>query len=320
MFTMKKITITAALSCSLLLQGCAPSSYNLSKPQPSPNAYESSAQLNKQTIQVVDQRSDKTAPFTSGILPSALMYEGTVLKQVDFLESQLAEEFAARDLPLTLGEGDNKLEILRFNMRNHRTNGFTPFITFTMLKGKLETTKGSYPVAVYVKRGKVPVWSFDEIIEPTLNEPMSLVVKELSAKINQQLMGGKLSDEKTQTLIDSIKAAGVKANYLDVYELGFSNNPIALPYLRELVKSEDEYLRLAAISSLGNMKDDASVQLLIDLYEGTGSWSDRAMALKALGDIGNTVTYSYLQKQNELLQSDGSKEGLWNREIIQLYL
>ncbi|MFY8274723.1 HEAT repeat domain-containing protein [Pseudoalteromonas sp. SSDWG2] len=272
------------------------------------------------TLQVVDKRNDKTSPFSSGVLPSALMYEGKLLNQVEFLESHLNEEFKARNLPITVGDGETKLNVLRFNMRNHRTNGFTPFITFTMLKGQIETAEGSQPVAVYVKRGKVPVWSFDEIIQPTLNEPMSLVVKELSAKINQHITNGMLSDEKTQALIGSIKQAGVKANYQDVYELGFSNNPTALPYLRELVNSKDEYIRLAAISSLGNMKDAQSTQLLIDLFESDSSWSDRAMALKALGDIGTTVTYSYLQKQNEALQSDGSKEGLWNREIIQLYL
>ena len=49
------------------------------------------------------------------------------------------------------------------------------------------------------------MWSFDEIIEPTLNEPLSLLVKELTAKINAVVYKQSISDANVAMLIKKIK-------------------------------------------------------------------------------------------------------------------
>ena len=59
---------------------------------------------------------------------------------------------------------------------------------------------------------------------------------------------------------------------------------------------------------------------LKSIYEDSGSWSDRAMALKALGDIGTDGSLDYLRTVRSKLESAKGKENAWNVEIIDLYV
>ena len=45
------------------------------------------------------------------------------------------------------------------------------------------------------------MWSFDEIIEPTFNEPLNLLTKELAAKINQRVFMLAASDKQVTDLV-----------------------------------------------------------------------------------------------------------------------
>ncbi len=178
-------------------------------------------------------------------------------------------------------------------------------------------------MTAYVKRAKVPVWSFDEIIDPTYNDALSLLTKELAAKLNQQLFGQVVSTEQVNALVAAINADGTtRADaYLDVYQLGFSNNPAAVPELVKLTSHGSEYVRLAAISSLGILKASDQFGLLVKLYETKpGLWQDRAMALKAIGDLGTPESRDYLKKESGKLASQSDKESTWNKDIIALYL
>jgi hypothetical protein len=48
---------------------------------------------------------------------------------------------------------------------------------------------------------------------------------------------------------------------------------------------------------------------LIDRYESrTGIWQDRAMALKAIGDLGTPESRAYLEKQWERFKAGDDKE------------
>jgi len=107
-------------------------------------------------------------------------------------------------------------------IKNHRSSGYSPFVTFTLLSADVETPNGKERIAVYIRRAKVPVWSFAEVIDPTFNQPLSLMVKEFSAKISALLFNHKISDSKVEELIAKT--------------------------------SKDEYVRQAAISSLGILK------------------------------------------------------------------
>jgi len=60
---------------------------------------------------------------------------------------------------------------------------------------------------------------------------------------------------------------------------------------------------------------------LTRLYETQGLiWQDRAMALKAIGDMDTPESRAYLQKEQARFGNRTDKESAWTREIIALYL
>ena len=50
-------------------------------------------------------------------------------------------------------------------------------MTLTFLSVDLETADSKKRIGVFIKRGKVPVMSFEEVVEPTFNQPLSLAVR-----------------------------------------------------------------------------------------------------------------------------------------------
>ncbi len=111
-------------------------------------------------------------------------------------------------------------------------------------------------------RRKVPVWSFNEVIDPTYNDPLHLVAKELAAKLGRLLFDARLSDEQIDQLI--ARTTGPAANSLDVYDLGFSNNAHAVTQLVTLCSAgrEGDVVR-AAMSSLGVLRASEHLDLLV---------------------------------------------------------
>ncbi len=315
------LKLTLLATTFVAIQGCAPSSYKITAPTTSTNQYHVE-NAPSHTLHFSDKRAPSKEKFNHGVLKADLVFDEKPLQPIAFLQEHVVLELQARGLPASvIDTSDTEIRVNSLNMRNHRTNAYTPFITFTMLSADIITPEQTKRVAVYVKRGKVPVWSFDEIIEPTLNQPIDVLVKELSAKINRTLYKQQLADKDVQALITKIKANLDKdITYLDVYQLGFSNNPTAVEYLVELTKHDGEYIRLAAISSLGTIQAVKHFQLLKDLYKNSRTWSDRAMALKAIGDLDTKEGKAFLISEKETLSVDDDKESIWSTELIDLYL
>jgi len=263
---------------------------------------------------------------TSGTIPMHLEYQAKPLETTPWLAAQVIKEMTARGLPVTLagsGQAGATIVIKRMHIENHRANGFSPFVTFTSLSAELETPAGPKRISAWIKRAKVPVWSFDEVIDPTFNDPLAILSKELAAKLNQHLFKQVASTDDVNALIAKInKDATTRADaYLDVYQLGFSNNPAVIPELVKLSTSPSEYVRLAALSSLGIVKATGQMNFLVERYESkTGIWQDRGMALKAIGDLDTAESRAYLQKQAALFEKSSDKEATWTKQIIQLYL
>lgn len=305
-----------------ILYGCAPSSYVVQDPTPSTVSYTASQNSAKQTITVNDKRPEDQKVFSYGILASALIHGEQEIDPIAYLKNHSQQELMARGIPVAMEtEGNIQVDIHKLAMRNHRTNAYTPFITFTMLSADLTKDGNKERVAVYIKRGKTPVWSFDEIVQPTFNEPLDLLVKEFSAKLSDKLYGAKISDGEVQSLVKKINSEKpTDQTYRDVYNLGFGNNRSAIPALRELTKHESEYIRLAAISSLGMLGSDNQLELLQSIYTDSKLWQDRGMALKAIGDIGTAKANAFLKTVAAELSTLKEREALWNKEIIELYL
>lgn len=315
-----------ALSASLfLLSGCA---INMPVPIKDPVASDVpyvKAKIAPVTLTFKNEQSDADkAQFMTGLIPMNLLYKDKPFDSVPWVAQNTVKEMSARGLPVTLGNGESNsknVSIKRLHIENHRVSGFSPFVTFTTLKADVMTAEGPQRVTAYVKRGKVPVWSFDEVIDPTYNDPLATLTKEFAAKLNQKLFGQMVSNDQVKALIAKVNKSTTDDAYVDVYQLGFSNNPIAIPELVKLTTHSGEYVRLAAISSLGILKAVDQMNLLIAIYElKDGLWQDRAMALKAIGDMDTPKSRAYLKGELAKYEGRSDKEALWTKEIIALYL
>lgn len=304
----------------LALSGCAPKSYAVKAPQPSQGAY--LAERPASDIGFTDNRGMGERTFMTGVLPTTLTVDGTPIDGAAYLSKGVQAEFAARGLPARFTDGNAfpRIDLKSFRMLNHRQNAYSPFVTFTFISADFETAAGKKRIGVFVKRGKVPVWSFDEIIEPTLNEPLSVAVKEFAAKASLTFFGARASDADVDALVAKI-ATRNDDSYLDVYALGFTNNAKAIGALVPLTREADEYVRIAAISSLGTLRADDQIELLKTIYRDGKLWQDRAMALKAIGDLDTDASRSFLAEQKARWTAEKpDKESTWTLQVIDLYL
>ena len=226
----RALRVAAVLSTAALLSACAPSSYLVKKPAPSGIAGAGTTPA-PTTWAIQDDRKGAERDFITGTLTTGLRTDAGPIQPVPFLAEQLQAELTSRGLAVQVREAGAgaapNLFLQSFRMQNHRANGFAPFVTFTYLSADVDTPAGKKRVAAFVKRGKVPVWSFEEIIEPTLNQPLSLAVKELATKIAAQAYGWRASDAQLNALLAKVgPAAKLEGDaHLDVYALGFSNHP-----------------------------------------------------------------------------------------------
>lgn len=318
-----RITLLAAVAPSAA--ACAPMSYNVRAPAPSGLKYEAVAQKQQTDISLIDKRDEKDRVFSSDVLPATLAIDGAPIDAPQFLAHHLQQELASRGLPMQVSgtdKGSPRIGLSAFRVRNHRVSGFSPFVTFTFMSADVETSAGVQRVGVFVKAGKVPVWSFDEVIEPTFNQPLSIAVKEFASKVATQLYDYRASDSAVSELAAKLSQPRTPVSYLDVYLLGFTNNPKALETVVGLLDDSDEYIRLAAISSLGTLRATSQFERLKTIYRNEGGlWQDRAMALKSIGDLGTAEAKAFMQEeQKRWSAAPSSREATWNLEILRLYL
>lgn len=317
----KALKISSSLLLAGLLQACAPSSYNVQEPAVSASVYSEPA-IDQVGITLSDSRAEAEKTFSFGVLKSDLMLDGEKLIPIEYLQRNSLNELKARGVGFNDEVGKtNQVIVNKLIMKNHRTNAYTPFITLTMLSSDLMVGDTRKRIAVFIKRGKVPVWSFDEIVEPTFNQPLDLLVKEFSAKLNRHLYGNKISDAEVAALVEKVKTSPKdKKSYMNIYQLGFGNNPAAIPALYEFSQSDREYIRMAGISALGIIQAVQYIDYLKDLSNNAKSWADRAMALKAIGDLGTEEAIDFLKQKRISLATSKDKERRWSTEIIDLYL
>ncbi|MBB6092228.1 hypothetical protein HNQ60_001074 [Povalibacter uvarum] len=312
------------IACAFMaLAGCAPSSYRVKAPTPSGMKYEA-VRPSQAQLSFIDDRKGDERIFHGGVLAATLNVGDAPLDGPQFLSLSVKEELASRGIPVAVSVGDNglsRVNVRTFRIQNHRVNAYSPFVTFTLISAELDTGTDRRRIGVFVKRGKVPVWSFDEIVEPTFNQPLSVAVKEFSTKIANSLFDYRASDAAVDGLVTKL-ATRTPDSFLDVYSLGFTNNPRAVETLAKLTKDEDEYVRLAAISSLGNLSAADQLPLLKTLYANKdGLWQDRAMAIKAIGDLNTVESRDFLVAEMKRLElQSGDKESVWTTQVIGLYL
>lgn len=319
----KVMRIFGLCSALLLLAGCAPSFYMIKSPTPSGIGYASLGEASSDQIVVLDERKANDRTFSSGVLPATLRISKDPIDPPNFLAKSLEEEFRSRGIATSVSTSGSALPIIHlrtFRVQNHRASGFSPFFTFTYLSADLETDSGLKRIGVYVRRGKVPVWSFNEVIDPTFQQPLSIAIKEFASKIAAAMYGYKVDDATVKRLQEKISAPRTDQSYLDVYSLGFTNNALAIPTLVELTRDADEYVRQTAISSLGTLKAIGQFELLKNIYsKADASRQDRDMAAKAIADLGTKESAEFVIAELKRLSTLTDQDSIWTTRVLSLY-
>ncbi len=310
--------------CFILLPGCA---INMKVPvrdsEPSASHYVQLSTFAPVTLFFSDSRiAENKGALLTGRIPMQLTAADKPFDPVPWLAMQIVKEMNSRGLPVQLGNdstGPNTVVIKSIHIENRRVSAFSPFETFTSASADVVTTTGTQRIATFIKRGKVPVWSFNEVIDPTFSDPLGLTAKEFAAKLARILFDAKLSDSQVDALI--VKTGGPNVNYRDVYELGFSNNERAIPQLIILAANKDDEVHQAAFSSLGILRDSQHFHMLaMEAQDSKVDWEDRAAALKAIGDLGTAEAQAYLRHEKANLDASKDAESMRTKELIGLYL
>ena len=289
-------------------------------PVPSPLAYQSSASAPGYKLDVSDARAEQArANFSEGVVKTTIRSGKADLEPISFMSDALRSELAARGFPEQGDAAPLPVAIRTFHFENHRVSGFSPWVTLTTIAADVQTPNGTRRLTSFVRRAKLPVWSMDEINDVCFSDALSVATKELVAKMNRALWTRSLSDADVDALVAKIDRMGeTDSTWLEVYQLGFSNNPRAIAPLVKLAAHTNEYMRSAAISGLGTLGAIDQLPFLKGLANTSPMWQDRAMALKAIGDLGTTEANAFLDSEWTRLGDKGN-EGNWSRSVISLY-
>jgi len=321
-------TIIFAFFAASMLASCAAPTFDMeiAKPEVSGLKYEKKSSKSH-SFSVLDKRI-KESKFSEGTLQFNILIDGKNINEVQELKTALAEELVSRgsDIKFTSDAQENyKLDVVNFKIINHRSNGFSPLITLTQFAGDLWVNGEKQRIVSFVKRAKVPIWYITEegIVENTYNQPVSIVVQDLATRITQRLDNNKSSDQAVKALVEEINnhKTDDTTRYFKVYQLGFSNNKSAIPYIISYLDHEDDYVRLAAISSLGLLDAESAVTRLNKIFTSAQIWQDRAMSLKALADIDTPEAKTIVDVEWERVSkiAKPNKEEKWNKNILSLY-
>jgi hypothetical protein len=272
----------------------------------------------------VDERRRDERIFSTGVLPATLTLKSGPVDAIQFLSKNVGAELSSRGLPVSTivgAAGKPIVHVRTFRVVNQRETNFSPFFTSTYLSAEIETPQGPRRIATYVRRGRLPLLSFAEVVDPTFNQPLSLALKEFSSKLAASLYSYEASDATVKELVTKVNGMQSSDTFLDVYALGFTNNPAAVDPLVTLTKSGDEYVRLAAISSLGNLRAASQFGLLKTIYQDAeAARPDRDMALKSIADLGTPESDAFIRAELEQLSAKGDSEAQWTSRILALYL
>ena len=308
----------------VVLTGCS-LKYDLNPPITSSAEYEMGSGK-QHVVYVVDNRQDKT--FMKGItgLSKIDLSIGNVADPIAWLAQNLEREFLSHDIPITFtndeslkSSADITLKVDTYQIINSRASGFHPYVAFHTFSGSIKSTDSTGSVVSYFVYGKVPIWTMAEIQEPCFDMPASILIKGIAAKINRMAFHYQMNDAQLKSLNkttqDKIDSSAPDA-YLSVLELGQSNNPKAIDYLKVFAENEDSLIKSCAISAFGMIGQENTLEFLKGKYSEHVEL-ERFMALKSIGDIGTPEAIQFLKdaRKDPQYTSDDSF-----KFVVDLYL
>jgi hypothetical protein len=278
---------------------------------PAPSAFQY-AERREAPIQVVvkDVRPPSERNLSRGRVSVEIAGAG---EDLVFLRDALVAEMKARGINAAADAagGTNVLavDVERFYFRNRRTSGFSPWITFTNFRAKVTYQGRAEEVTSYFHAGKVPMWSVDEVFEPTYSYPWRVVVREVVTKLNRLYF--KMAPSAA-VVREYIRALEGEVSLDTILDAAFLGSPEMVPALESLVKtSTSGNVVVYSLDGIGIIGDAKSFPFLRDYYA-TARERGQLLSLKAIGDLGTQEALSFVRSQNP-----GDDENL--KEIIELY-
>lgn len=286
----------------LVLTGCS-LKYDLNPPINSTAAYEENTRKQK-IVYVNDNRQDKK--FIKGMtgLASVDLNIGNVEDPVAWLAQSLEKEFLSHNISVSFTTdtsqksiADATLTVNKYQIINSRTSGFHPYVAYHSFSGTTKDSKSNESIVSYFVYGKTPVWSMDEVQVPCFDMPAAILIKGIAAKVNRHALHYRMNDSEltklNETTKEKISLAAPDA-YLSVLEIGQSNNPKAIGYLKPLTENNDTLIRACALSGFGMIGQKDTLTFLKEKYA-QHTDIDRFMALKSIGDLGTPEAIQFLK-------------------------
>ena len=305
----------------MFITGCL--HYNIKDPIPSSIDYDikDSPAL---SLTIIDKRTGDDAAFMlqqlgvgATMTKDVIVFLDNIKDPISYLAKHLENEFRSRKMPITciVGQapaGGITLIINRYQIANLRTTGFSPWESFHIFSGTIIKDGQEKTIKSYFYNGRMPVWSMNEIEEPCFTIPMSIMIKDIASKVNQVVLNLRTPDEKVNRMtaeIDSDVSKNIFANFWRVLELGYTNNPKAVEPLAKYAQigAADEFFKSCALSSIGTLGAVDRLEFLKIQFRNSGTFNDRYMAAKAIGDIGTPEALQFLQSLKK--ESAYEKEG-----------
>lgn len=265
-------------------------------------------------MRVVDQRGDNKR-FSSGI--SGLKKTDIILENVNdpvvWLSTGIEKEFAARGVPLKIAgqdagqHSDMTLTVRKYEVVNHRASGFSAWEAYHIFLGQLSIGDKTCTIPAYFFNSKIPVWSMDEIRQPCLNIPMSIMVKEIVSKINRCAFNYAASNEDVSRMAaDALAKVKPDTEFacMPSIELGSTNNLLALKALEKLAEEDDSFVKTCAVTAMGTLDVQDRFDYLVGKYAQFTD-NDKVIPLKVIGDIGTDKALDFIRKiKNDKIYED----------------
>lgn len=306
-----------------VLTGCS-LKYDLHPPITSSAEYEKS--VKQHVVYVDDNRQD--TEFMKGMtaLEGVDLKIGNVNDPVSWLAQSLEKEYLSHNISVTFTTdealkttADATLTVNKYQIINSRTSGFTPYVAFHLFSGTITNSNSKESVLSYFVYGKTPVWSMDEVQGPCFDMPSAILIKGIAAKVNRFALHYRMNDIQLNTLNkttqEKVNSSAPDA-YLSVLEIGQSNNPKAIGYLKPLTENSETLIRACALSAFGMIGQEDTLDFLKEKFAQHID-IDRFMALKSIGDLGTPEAMQFLK--------DARKDPQYNDEygfkfVVDLYL
>lgn len=301
------------LLVSSLFAGCITHHFTVAEPMSSSVEYEVSEE-NECRLVVKDGRESGDSKFTTGKFKVQL----NIHDELEFLKRNLERELEERGVAVER-IGDTAppmtIEVRKFRVRNN-VIFYGPWVTYTTFSADITDGAQRHRITGYFKNAKVPVWEMDPITDPCFSTPLSLVVKEAATKINGRVLGYSSPDSEVDRLATELERLGsIKSIYFKVLELGYTNNPKAIPVVMKMTNHTDSMVRPCAVSALGMLQAKDQLDYLIGFYQ-SHDGTEKYMALKAIGDLNTDQSLAFLKS---VMDSEDSEE-FDVMEVLKLYI